>query len=177
MRFKGFYERWEWKRLRDLVIKQDGPECVFCGSDQEPNVDHKLPVSSYPELALTRSNLQVLCGPCNMRKGAHVTLAKAGSAKPNPKEPTTHAEGLSVLRRVLSLKSGTKQIKTHNGVRELFVANHAMPSRETMLIPGARKHMARLEGGTAKGVSFPMETLKLVSDDQNEPAAPFSLIE
>ena len=32
-------------------------------------VDHIKPLSVYPELALDRKNLQLLCGPCNQKKG------------------------------------------------------------------------------------------------------------
>jgi 5-methylcytosine-specific restriction endonuclease McrA len=34
------------------------------------NVDHIKPRRKYPELALTESNLQVLCGTCNHGKGS-----------------------------------------------------------------------------------------------------------
>ena len=54
--------------IRNFVFQRDGGQCNVCGSTIELQFDHIIPVklggSSEPE------NLQVLCGPCNRRKGA-----------------------------------------------------------------------------------------------------------
>jgi 5-methylcytosine-specific restriction endonuclease McrA len=54
--------------IRNYVFQRDSGRCVTCGSTVELQFDHIIPVklggSSQPE------NLQVLCGPCNRRKGA-----------------------------------------------------------------------------------------------------------
>jgi 5-methylcytosine-specific restriction endonuclease McrA len=54
--------------IRNYVFQRDGGQCRVCGSTVELQFDHVIPVklggSSEPE------NLQVLCGPCNRRKGA-----------------------------------------------------------------------------------------------------------
>lgn len=54
--------------IRNYVFQRDGGQCRVCGSTVELQFDHIIPVklggSSGPE------NLQVLCGPCNRRKGA-----------------------------------------------------------------------------------------------------------
>lgn len=54
--------------IRNYVFQRDGGRCRVCESTVELQFDHIIPVklggSSEPE------NLQVLCGPCNRRKGA-----------------------------------------------------------------------------------------------------------
>jgi hypothetical protein len=54
--------------VQQFVFVRDGGQCLECGSKQELQFDHIIPValggSSEPE------NLQILCGPCNRKKGA-----------------------------------------------------------------------------------------------------------
>ncbi len=71
-----FYGSPEWNALRQLVVDEQGRTCNYCGRiikrKANVTVDHILPRSKHPELALTRSNLQVLCRRCNSRKGARL---------------------------------------------------------------------------------------------------------
>jgi 5-methylcytosine-specific restriction endonuclease McrA len=57
--------------IKQVVWIRDGGRCRYCGSGSELQFDHVIPVamggSSSPE------NLQILCGPCNRRKGAGIT--------------------------------------------------------------------------------------------------------
>jgi 5-methylcytosine-specific restriction endonuclease McrA len=58
--------------VKHLVWTRDQGRCRNCGATAELQFDHVIPVAmgggSGPE------NLQVLCGPCNRRKGASVTM-------------------------------------------------------------------------------------------------------
>lgn len=67
-----FYAGKAWQALRYQVISERGNKCECCGATPEHgvrlDVDHIKPRSKYPELALEKSNLQVLCQPCNMGK-------------------------------------------------------------------------------------------------------------
>ena len=69
----GFLESKEWKDLRLIALEKYGLVCMCCGRDNSRkfpiNVDHVKPRKFFPELALDITNLQVLCGPCNKRKG------------------------------------------------------------------------------------------------------------
>lgn len=59
--------------VKQLVWQRDGGRCRSCGSTTELQFDHVIPVSMGG--ASTPENLQILCGPCNRRKGAAITLS------------------------------------------------------------------------------------------------------
>ena len=58
--------------VKQLVWLRDGGRCRQCGAQAELQFDHVIPVamggSSNPE------NLHILCGPCNRRKSAALTI-------------------------------------------------------------------------------------------------------
>ncbi len=54
--------------LRQFVWERDKGTCQKCGSTSELQFDHIIPVALGGGTAA--ENLQVLCGPCNRRKGA-----------------------------------------------------------------------------------------------------------
>lgn len=56
--------------VKQLVWQRDGGRCRSCDSASELQYDHIIPVSMGG--ASTEDNLQILCGPCNRRKGASV---------------------------------------------------------------------------------------------------------
>lgn len=69
----AFLQSKAWKRLRYQALKTYGARCQACGATPECgaklNVDHIKPRALFPSLALTLTNLQVLCGDCNEGKG------------------------------------------------------------------------------------------------------------
>jgi hypothetical protein len=73
-KYARFYDRPEWKELRYRVLIKFGSRCLLCGTSGPGvviQVDHIRPISIYPELALTESNLQPLCRECNLGKSNH----------------------------------------------------------------------------------------------------------
>jgi 5-methylcytosine-specific restriction endonuclease McrA len=70
----AFYKSKEWNALRhDALLRSNGC-CDLCGRSKRDHgvvlhVDHIEPRSKRPDLALTPSNLQVLCEDCNLGKG------------------------------------------------------------------------------------------------------------
>lgn len=58
------------KAVRAAVVARDSARCRDCGSDTGLQVDHVYPYSMGG--AGFVGNLQLLCGPCNMSKGATV---------------------------------------------------------------------------------------------------------
>jgi 5-methylcytosine-specific restriction endonuclease McrA len=68
-----FYASPEWRLLRDQVIAEQGRRCQQCGRhitrDFDLTVDHIKPRSRFPQLALDKRNLRVLCRQCNSSKG------------------------------------------------------------------------------------------------------------
>lgn len=70
---RRFYTSPEWLIIRKQVIREEGSTCSRCKkhipNKEDVTVDHKLPRSKYPDLALDRKNLCVLCRSCNSKKG------------------------------------------------------------------------------------------------------------
>lgn len=70
-----FYSSPEWTILRERVIQEEGRNCAKCQKfikdDNDVTIDHILPRSKYPDFALKRDNLQVLCRQCNSAKRDH----------------------------------------------------------------------------------------------------------
>jgi|TARA_Y100000310_G_C20678911_1_gene814720 hypothetical protein len=67
-----FYNSDRWKQLRyQTLLKNDG-QCELCGRGKHDgvvlHVDHIKPRSKHPDLEWAASNLQVLCGQCNIGK-------------------------------------------------------------------------------------------------------------
>lgn len=58
--------------LKQYVWRRDGGCCRQCGYQHELQYDHVIPVSMGG--STTAENLQILCGPCNRRKGAGLTV-------------------------------------------------------------------------------------------------------
>lgn len=57
--------------LKQYVWTRDQGHCQACGTNTELQFDHIIPVSMGG--ATSAGNLQLLCGPCNRRKGASLT--------------------------------------------------------------------------------------------------------
>jgi hypothetical protein len=68
-----FLLSYEWRRLRMEVLIEQGRRCQCCGATPNDgvvmHVDHIKPRRLFPDLALEKSNLQVLCEVCNHGKG------------------------------------------------------------------------------------------------------------
>ena len=64
----------EWAQVRYEALQASDGKCQCCGRSKHDgiilHVDHIHPRSKRPDLALTLSNLQVLCAQCNRGKGA-----------------------------------------------------------------------------------------------------------
>ena len=56
--------------VRQLVWARDGGKCVECGSADDLQFDHVIPVSRGG--GNSAKNLQLLCGPCNREKSNHI---------------------------------------------------------------------------------------------------------
>ncbi|MBV7316139.1 HNH endonuclease [Shewanella sp. NIFS-20-20] len=70
---ENFYLSNAWRSLRYQVLSTREPRCALCRQTPEQHgislhVDHILPRSKYPELALDINNLQILCQDCNLGK-------------------------------------------------------------------------------------------------------------
>lgn len=64
------------RRLREAVYARDGRVCAFCEATTNLQIDHRHPVALGGSDEMT--NLQVLCQPCNTRKGARIGVVQGG---------------------------------------------------------------------------------------------------
>jgi 5-methylcytosine-specific restriction endonuclease McrA len=68
--------------VKQYVWARDGGRCRSCGSGVELQFDHVIPIALGG--SSVADNLQVLCGPCNRRKGAGLTTGQRSTNAPGP---------------------------------------------------------------------------------------------
>ena len=66
----NFYNSAEWRYTREQAKRELTPMCPVCGSEHNLHVDHIKPIRYFFEERLNPSNLQILCGDCNLEKGS-----------------------------------------------------------------------------------------------------------
>ena len=59
--------------MKQFVFMRDNGRCCNCGSGEELQFDHIIPVALGGSAG--QDNLQILCGPCNRSKGAGLVSA------------------------------------------------------------------------------------------------------
>lgn len=74
-RIAEFYDSREWAAMRYEALRLHGARCQCCGATPSDgrtvlNVDHIKPLRVFWDLRLDLNNLQILCGGCNLGKGA-----------------------------------------------------------------------------------------------------------
>jgi len=85
-----FQDTNKWKQLRQSTLAKY-PRCLKCGTTQNLQVDHVVPMVRRPDMFNHESNLQTLCGPCNRRKGVKIIdyrPVQKAAPKPSPSPPT-----------------------------------------------------------------------------------------
>jgi 5-methylcytosine-specific restriction endonuclease McrA len=92
--------------VKIAVAARDGGKCLQCGSAQDLHFDHVIPWSRGG--ANTVNNIQLLCGPCNRRKGAD-DIPAGDFTSPRPPIPTPSRIGLEQVRRTTRRGSTVSQ--------------------------------------------------------------------
>ena len=74
----------KYKEIRLKKLAADGWVCFYCGYEgKDMTIDHVIPVSKAPELAIDINNMVSACKPCNSRKGSR----SQGSFFDTPRTP------------------------------------------------------------------------------------------
>lgn len=61
----------KYKEVRLKALARDGYVCFYCGHEgKEMTIDHIIPISKAPELAIDIDNMVTACKPCNSSKGS-----------------------------------------------------------------------------------------------------------
>ena len=66
----NFYQSKQWRALREWALSRYGAVCMRCRSTNSIEVDHIKSRSRHHRLRLRKSNVQILCKPCNQAKGS-----------------------------------------------------------------------------------------------------------
>lgn len=68
----AFYSSMAWRAARALCRRLAGNKCAVCGADcrklHTGRVDHVIPRSKAPALALMQHNLRLLCVSCDAKR-------------------------------------------------------------------------------------------------------------
>jgi 5-methylcytosine-specific restriction endonuclease McrA len=102
-RDRGYRTAWDKLSRRARKLQ---PWCTSCGAVDDLTLDHIIPISVEPELALAVENGQVLCRPCNGRRG----------------NTYTHADAAAVLTR---LRDAYRRHPTRKGRERIIAAQRA----------------------------------------------------
>ena len=61
----------KYKEVRLKALARDGYVCFYCGAEnKDMTIDHIIPISKAPELAIDIDNMVTACKPCNSSKGS-----------------------------------------------------------------------------------------------------------
>lgn len=74
------------KDVRRAVLTRDGSRCVYCGACDDLHIDHVHPWSRGGPSEV--ANLQTLCAPCNIRKGARSDAEARARLTPAARQST-----------------------------------------------------------------------------------------
>jgi hypothetical protein len=106
----------KYREVRLRVLARDGYVCFYCGHEgQDGNnltIDHIIPVSKSPELAIDESNMRIACKSCNSRKGSRNERVFLDSMRTRPNAQT-----------LLTSNAGDAFSLVLNGMRERALEN------------------------------------------------------
>jgi len=61
----------KYKEVRLKALARDGWTCFYCGYEgKDMTIDHIIPISKAPELAISMENMVSACKSCNSSKGS-----------------------------------------------------------------------------------------------------------
>ncbi|WP_413162034.1 HNH endonuclease [Capilliphycus salinus ALCB114379] len=76
-RFNSWRDSNDGKTFKDRLYRKQKGQCANpdCHRDLPIDyleIDHKLPITTHHQLALKKSNMQLLCTPCNRKKSSRI---------------------------------------------------------------------------------------------------------
>lgn len=102
----------KYKEVRLKALARDGYVCFYCGHEgKEMTIDHIIPISKAPELAIDIDNMVTACKPCNSSKGSR----SQGSFLAQKRTPLDFPARLSPTRSEAVGDSPFRSITVGNG--------------------------------------------------------------
>ena len=91
----------KYKEVRLKALARDGWTCFYCGKEgKDMTIDHIIPISKAPELAIDIENMVTACKSCNSSKGSRsqgvflerMRTPPVCSAFPSPTQSVIHED-------------------------------------------------------------------------------------
>lgn len=147
--------------LRAAVYARDGYRCVYCGSEQNLQCDHVIPVSK--QGPTTFENLATACQPCNARKRDRDRKYLERSKDVHPNSPDigrTQTGPSSEKARTLAAISTENAIDLAS-LSTLPSADSSKESKSLVVTPARSTDRARAGKGTAIDPTAPLTNKNL----------------
>ena len=90
----------KYKEVRLKALARDGYVCYYCGAEnKDMTIDHIIPISKAPELAIDIENMVTACKPCNSSKGSRsqgAFLARSATDRKSTRLNSSHPCALPI---------------------------------------------------------------------------------
>jgi HNH endonuclease len=135
----SFYRSKEWLSIRYDILRTNKARCCACGRTPQKDkisvhVDHIVPRFVRPDRSLDRTNLQILCGDCNIGKSCNFSDDWTND----------HLIKKHVIEKNEIKKSCSHEPYWKNKIEEHIFKNNTLHYKMKCVLCGAEKHINKV---------------------------------